>query len=230
MYIEVQSITKKYFVDAWNTYIYALRNVSIRFGSGIHFILGPNGSGKSTLLRIMAGITIPDEGYVYLFGRRIYGPDCSDECLSELRRIIGYLPQNLLLINNLSAEYNIALPLWLRRDTSGWRDRVRKIAELFNIKRFLSKKVGSLSIGQRQLVAICRALIMDPKLILLDEPFSHIDNDAQDALMKYLDHVSDDRVIIITSPKEDYIKNLGSISVSSVVKLDEGRVVSINYA
>lgn len=230
MYIEVQSITKRYFVDAWNTYIYALRNVSIRFGSGIHFILGPNGSGKSTLLRIMAGITIPDEGYVYLFGRRIYGHDCSDECLSELRRIIGYLPQNLLLINNLSAEYNIALPLWLRRDTSGWRDRVRKIAELFNIKRFLSKKVGSLSIGQRQLVAICRALIMDPKLILLDEPFSHIDNDAQDALMKYLDHVSDDRVIIITSPKEDYIKNLGGISVSSVVKLDEGRVVSINYA
>jgi len=227
MHVKVQSVTKRYFMKTWDTYVYALRNITIEFGKGIHFIVGPNGSGKSTLLRVLAGITTPDEGEVYIFGQKIYSPECKDECLSKLRRKIGYLPQNLLLVNNLNVEYNIALPLWLHKETSGWKQRVEYIAELFNIKRFFGKKVGLLSIGQRQLVAICRALIMDPKLILLDEPFSHIDNNAYETLMNFLTDVSNDKIIIITSPKLDYIKDMCYIDYSKIIMMDEGKVVSI---
>jgi ABC-type Fe3+/spermidine/putrescine transport system ATPase subunit len=150
----------------------ALRGVSLTVRKGELFsILGPSGCGKTTLLRILAGLLKPDEGRVFFDG-----VDVTD--VPAYERPIGMVFQDLALFPHLTVYRNVSFSL----EIAGWPSdrierRVREVLQLVRLpyEEFAHRKISQLSGGQQQRVAIARALAREPKLLLLDEPFSHLD-------------------------------------------------------
>jgi len=149
-----------------------LRGVSLQATSGgITAVLGPSGCGKTTLLRLVAGFIRPDEGSIEIGGQEVSGP--SRHVPPEARRL-GYLAQEGALFPHLTVAENIAfgLPRRARRDTA----RLHRLLELVSLDAALvGRYPHELSGGQQQRVALARTLAPEPKLILLDEPFSALD-------------------------------------------------------
>ncbi|ACS33939.1 tungstate ABC transporter ATP-binding protein WtpC [Thermococcus gammatolerans] len=147
-----------------------LREVTFEVKEGEHFIiLGPSGAGKTVLLEIIAGIIEPDAGRVYLGGR-----DVTE--LPPEKRGLAYVPQNYALFPNMSVYDNIAFGLKVRKVPKPEIERkVREISEVLRIEHLLNRKPRTLSGGEQQRVALARALVVEPPLILLDEPFANLD-------------------------------------------------------
>jgi len=147
-----------------------LRDITLEVKEGEHFIiLGPSGAGKTVLLEIIAGIIEPDSGRVYLKGR-----DVTD--LPPERRGLAYVPQNYALFPNMDVFDNIAFGLKVRKTPKPEIERkVREISKVLGIEHLLHRKPRTLSGGEQQRVALARALVIEPPLILLDEPFANLD-------------------------------------------------------
>jgi molybdate/tungstate transport system ATP-binding protein len=147
-----------------------LRDITLEVKEGEHFIiLGPSGAGKTVLLEIIAGIIEPDSGRVYLKGR-----DVTD--LPPEKRGLAYVPQNYALFPNMSVYDNIAFGLKVRKTPKPEIERkVREISKVLGIEHLLHRKPRTLSGGEQQRVALARALVIEPPLILLDEPFANLD-------------------------------------------------------
>jgi NitT/TauT family transport system ATP-binding protein len=129
-------------------------------------LIGPNGSGKSTLLRVVAGLLTPDRGTVTLDGRTITAPDAS----------IGLVFQEPRLLPWRSVVDNVAYPLELAGAPHDVRRaRATLLLELMRIAEFANARPSQLSGGLRQRVALARALALEPRVLLLDEPFSALD-------------------------------------------------------
>jgi len=147
-----------------------LRDVTLDVMDGEHFIiLGPSGAGKTVLLEVIAGIIEPDAGRVYLNGM-----DVTD--LPPEKRGLAYVPQNYALFPNMNVHDNIAFGLKVRKTPKPEIERrVGEIAEVLGIGHLLHRKPRTLSGGEQQRVALARALVVEPPLILLDEPFANLD-------------------------------------------------------
>lgn len=138
-------------------------------------LMGPSGSGKSVILKHVIGLLKPDAGRVEVLGRSV--PDLGREELRALRRDMGYLFQHSALINWLSVFDNVALPL---RESRGLPEeeiasRVRKVLGLVKLDEDEHKLPEQLSGGMQKRVALARALITEPKVILYDEPEAGLD-------------------------------------------------------
>jgi osmoprotectant transport system ATP-binding protein len=150
-----------------------LKPTTLRFEEGRTTVLiGPSGCGKSTLLRIMIGLVEPDQGQV-LYGGEPITPDN----VMQVRRKIGYVIQDGGLFPHLSAEGNVGL---LAKHVGWERSRIAaRISELAELTRLpreaLSRYPAQLSGGQRQRLGIMRALMLDPAVVLLDEPMGALD-------------------------------------------------------
>ncbi len=160
---------------------YVLKSVSMAAGAGmVTVIVGPNGSGKTTLLKIIAGLVEPDEGEVWVNGRLVSGQGQRIE-LDGLE--VGYVPQEVLLFPHMNVYENIAFGLRVRNaGESIVEERVRWAARMLGVEKLLDRMPSELSGGEAQRVAIARALAVKPKLLLMDEPFSHIDPWSRDEL------------------------------------------------
>ncbi len=152
--------------------IFDCANAFIPAGSFV-FLTGKSGSGKSTLLKIIHRIEKENSGEVCV------GSYTDRTPLSELRRNIGFIFQDYRLLENQTAHENIQLPLYIR-GMSGTRirQRIKTVAKDCDIVHLLKQKVGSLSGGEKQLIALARAAVALPILILADEPTANLDNEA----------------------------------------------------
>jgi ABC-type branched-subunit amino acid transport system ATPase component len=153
-------------ITAGYTEIDILHNVGIKVKSGeIVSIIGPNGAGKSTLLKTIFGILKPRKGNVTLKGENITGlkPD------KIVRKGISYVPQVENVFPSMTIQENLEMGAFIR--DNDYSQRLDEVYNLFPVLRERKKqKVGHLSGGQRQMVAMGRALMLDPQLLLLDEP------------------------------------------------------------
>jgi len=135
----------------------------------LFFFLGPSGCGKTTILRLIAGFLEPDQGEIYFDGRAMTS-------IPAHRRNAGMVFQNYALWPHMTVEENVAYGLEVRRIKGGQRKRrVREALEMVRMAEFSKRHPSELSGGQQQRVALARALVVEPDVILLDEPLSNLD-------------------------------------------------------
>lgn len=163
--------------------IQALGSVDLTLNEGsFSSVIGASGCGKSTLLKIMAGLVPPSSGSVVLAGKPVTGP----------RRDIGMMFQQATLFPWKTALENIVLPIEIRDGKAAARarhDEARGLLELVGLKGFDSVYPSELSGGMAQRAAICRMLITEPEVLLLDEPFSALDELTRDYMNMELQRI-----------------------------------------
>ncbi|HJU17155.1 MAG TPA: ABC transporter ATP-binding protein [Stellaceae bacterium] len=164
--ITVEAVDKLYAVRQGEP-VRALSDISFELRDGeVLSVVGPSGCGKSTLLRIMAGLDVPSRGRVLLAGERVSGP----------RREIGVVFQQATLLPWRTVLDNVLLPAQLQRlERARSIERARQLLDLVGLVGFTDKYPFELSGGMQQRVAICRALVCDPRILLMDEPFGALD-------------------------------------------------------
>ncbi len=147
-----------------------VRGVDLAVSAGeIVSLLGPSGCGKTTTLRAIAGFVVPDQGEIFLGGRRVTG-------VPPHRRDVGMVFQGYALFPHLSVFDNVAYGLRMRKlPRANIAERVERALALVKLSDYAGRRPKQLSGGQQQRVAIARALVIDPKVLLLDEPLSNLD-------------------------------------------------------
>ena len=155
-------------------------------------IIGPNGAGKSTLIKAIFGLVPVRDGFVTLRGR-----DISNLAAHTLVALgVGYVPQRANVFPSLTVEDNLRMGLYL--DPKGWDDRLAAVVEIFPLLADRSdQRAGYLSGGERQMVAIGRALMMDPSVLLLDEPSAGLSPGNQDLVFERVRSIADSGVSIV---------------------------------
>ena len=161
-----------------------LKDVSLHVPQGaFHILLGPSGSGKTTVLKIVAGFTPADGGAVALSGR-----DITDE--APERRNIGVVFQNYALFPHMSVVENIAFGLKMRRVAKAEQaQRIDEALRLVRMSGFGHRRPSQLSGGQQQRIALARALVIRPQLLLLDEPLSALDRKVRQEVREELKRI-----------------------------------------
>jgi ABC-type Fe3+/spermidine/putrescine transport system ATPase subunit len=180
-------------------------------------ILGPSGSGKTTTLRLIAGFEQPDNGRIVINSTDVTS-------LRPAERKIGYVFQDYTLFPHMNVEQNIGYGLKVRRATPGEiRRRVDELLELMDLPGYASRRVETLSGGERQRVAIARALAVDPVLLMLDEPFSSIDEVLRRDLRREIVRLQKElgiTVLFVTHSRQE------ALSISDrVAILRQGRLI-----
>ncbi|MBN2628691.1 MAG: LPS export ABC transporter ATP-binding protein [Spirochaetales bacterium] len=201
----------------------AVRDVSFSMGEGeVVGLLGPNGAGKTTSFYMVVGFIRPTSGRIYLNDRDI----TTMPMYRRARMGISYLPQEPSVFSKLTVEKNIWAALEARNDITKEekKDRLEKLIADLGVDKVRRQKAYTLSGGERRRTEIARALAMDPKFLLLDEPFAGIDPIAVYEIKKIVTHLSDRGIgVLITDHNvrdtleitdRSYIMNLGEIVVS----------------
>ena len=149
-------------------------NVHFHLKNEILALTGPSGSGKTTLLNCIAGIVQPDEGEISLNGRLFFSD--MEKPMKIQKRNVGYLFQDYALFPHFTAEQNILYSLGRGADLS----HTNELTKLLGINGLLAKYPHQISGGEKQRVALARALAAKPDMLLLDEPFSALDDETRD--------------------------------------------------
>lgn len=173
-------------------------------------VMGPSGSGKSMTLKCIAGIETPDSGKIVLDGRVLYDSEKHINLMPKERNI-GYMFQNYALFPNMTVYDNIAAPLVARKqEKTTIHDSVMRMMKDLQIEGLEKRYPRQLSGGQKQRVALARLLIYNAEAILLDEPFSALDEDLKEELLKEMKIKLDayHRPVVFVSHNKDEIKAL----------------------
>ncbi|RDU55868.1 ATPase [Helicobacter sp. MIT 00-7814] len=159
-------------------------------------IIGPDGAGKSTLFRIIATLLLPDSGDC-----RALGFDCVRE-YAHLRKVIGYMPGNFSLYADLSVEENLEFFACVFHTSI--EENYYLIKDIYHmLEPFKSRKAGALSGGMKQKLALCCALIHNPKILLLDEPTTGVDAVSRQEFWEILRALKSQMTIIVSTPYMD---------------------------
>ncbi|PJK31596.1 peptidase domain-containing ABC transporter [Minwuia thermotolerans] len=203
----------------------AVRNVRLKIGNGLHALVGPNGSGKTTLLKLMQGLYRPSHGRVMLdeadiaqFGRE------------DLARAIGYVPQHTFLFAGTIRE-NIAIGdpgaddglIVDAAHLAGAHSAISEMADGYGAR--IGEGGMDLPGGVRQRIAIARALLGNPPVLLLDEPSGNLDTEAAKTLARNLEALAEDRTIVVVTHSPVLLE-----VCHNIIALDGGRIVAAGPA
>ncbi len=195
MHIKLENISKVFQSPCEELKVFDNINLEIK-DKEMWVIFGKSGAGKSTLLSLLGGMDEPTSGKVI-----IDGVDLSnlrpDELAKFRKEKIGYIFQSFNLFNNLKAIDNIILPIILEKNKKEKINRVIAWAEEIGIKNRLNHLPCQLSLGEQQRVAILRAMINSPKIILADEPTAHLDNENSSKIIQVFKGLNQEQGAII---------------------------------
>jgi cell division transport system ATP-binding protein len=187
-----------------------LRDITMRLAPGsFHFLTGSSGAGKTTLLRLMYLAERPSRGLVALFDEDI--ATLPRRALAPLRRRIGVVFQDFRLISHLSAFDNVALPLRVAgAPETRVRDHVTELLEWVGLADKLNARPATLSGGQQQRIAIARAVIGRPRLLLADEPTGNVDEAMALRLIRLFEEMNKlGTTIVVATHNENLAVQLG---------------------
>jgi molybdate transport system ATP-binding protein/putative spermidine/putrescine transport system ATP-binding protein len=199
-------------------------NVQLKLGREVLALLGENGSGKSTTLKVIAGLVTPDEGYVRIGNTLAFHSELGIN-LPPQRRSIGFVFQELALFPHLNVYENIAYGLKVRGYSKAKvSEEVEAMMHTLGLTELRSHMPSELSGGQKQRVALARALVVKPKLLLMDEPFSALDQRTKQEVREEVRNILETfsmPAIIVTHDYED-----AAILADRICVLSNGRIKS----
>jgi sulfate transport system ATP-binding protein len=219
MSVEVVNVTKKF------GRFTALDSVSLKVESGeLVALLGPSGSGKTTLLRIIAGLEFPDPGDARVL---FYGEDVT--AIPASQRKAGFAFQHYALFRHLNVFENIAFGLRVRpRSTRPGEDEIRervdKLLKLIQLEPQSRRFPSQLSGGQRQRVSLARALAVEPKVLLLDEPFGALDAKVRKELRRWLRKLHEEihiTTLFVTHDQEEALEVADRVAILRVGRVEQ---------
>ncbi len=193
----------------------ALRGVSARFASRrLYVILGDNGAGKTTLLRTLAGLAQPTRGTISILGTTSVRSVCTQ---------IGYMAHPSLLYDEMSGMENLRYFAGLYGIEDGTaNDRCREVIASVKLDPELERPVGQYSQGMRQRMSLARALLNDPKLLLLDEPFSNVDSRSAQEMAVLLTQMRDrGKTLFVITHQPGLLEDVAD----EFVRMDAGKIV-----
>ncbi len=186
-------------------------DVSIDFSARTTALYGPSGAGKTSLLEVIAGLRVPVRGDIEIHGKRVNGVPARE-------RHVGYVPQDDALFPHLSVRQNI---------TYGGAIEI-VVIEVLEIAHLLDRDVKRLSGGERKRVALARALLAHPQVLLLDEPLAGVDAELRARVLEYLLRVRDEFPIPMIYVTHDAAE--ANVICEEMVVLERGRVVEHKIA
>ncbi|MDP2972650.1 MAG: ABC transporter ATP-binding protein [Deltaproteobacteria bacterium] len=219
-FIELIDVTKIY--HQGSNPVVALDLVNLKISKGEFLaITGKSGCGKSTLINMIGGLDSPDQGQVMIDGEDLSGMD--DRRLTLFRRNrVGIIFQFFNLLPILTLEENIALPHLLKEGTNSLREKIDHLLNEMGLYQRRHHKPHELSGGEMQRVAICRALINDPDLILADEPTGNLDSASGRQVLEILRRLRDEQgktILLVTHSPE------GAAMADRVLRMKDGRLL-----
>ncbi|MBG0777436.1 MAG: cell division ATP-binding protein FtsE [Desulfovibrionaceae bacterium] len=206
---------------------WALKNVSFELAKGeFLFLSGPSGAGKTTLLRLLYGSLPLERGKATVAGFRLH--DLRRREIPLLRRQVSVVFQDFKVLAHRSVYDNIALALEVRFMPRRHLDRrVRAVARSLGLERRLAAPSGELSGGEQQRVAIARAIVVNPQLLLADEPTGNLDADLALRMLEIFQQFHTfGTTIILATHNRDLISRQPD---ARIVRLEEGQVVAANW-
>lgn len=218
--IELIDITKKY--GNGTNAVLAVQDVNIVLTAGKKYALtGPSGCGKTTLIKLIGLIILPTSGKVIIDG-------CAKEDVEKRANQIrnkrfGYVSQDFLLVKGLSAYKNIEIPLLYSKPKLNRKERdiaIRSAAEKCNALHLINRKTEEMSGGEQQRIAIARALVNDPDIILADEPTGSLDSKNSDDITRLL--LSLDKTLVIATHNMEIASQ-----ADRIIKMLDGRIEDV---
>ena len=217
--LTVKGISKNYKIG--NAQVHALKSTTLEINKGeIVVVIGKSGSGKSTFLNILGGLIVPDSGEVLLDGKNLYA--LSEKERAKIRnQKCGFIYQSFNLINELSVINNIRLPF----DIAGKPYNTKREKELLDILDLGKRRnfyPTQLSGGERQRTAVARALLMQPSIILADEPTGNLDLESGNKLMAFVKRTNEEqgKTYVIVTHDLEWLK-----IAHKVYRMSDGKLV-----
>ncbi len=218
--LEADQITKTYAIGDRQIAVLDAVSFAVEPGEFV-VIMGSSGSGKSTLLSLLSGLDRPSRGRIRIDGADI--TDWSEDQLAPIRnRVFGFVFQSFHLVPSLNALENVAFPAELRGDKDA-RPRARNLLERVGLGDRVTNFPHQLSGGEKQRVAICRALVNKPKIIFADEPTGNLDSTNGAGIIELLVqlHREEQTTLMLVTHAPEMAEHAGR-----VITLADGKVVS----
>ncbi len=211
-YIKIKNLSKKY---EKNKSIKVLNDISFNFESGkIYSIVGPSGSGKSTLLNLMSLIDKPTKGSIEISSNKIKSNNKVENDLIRARKI-GIIYQDKNLLSDFTALENVYLPnLLISKEKQKSMELAKKLIKNLGMSARVNHFPNELSGGENQRIAIARALINNPDIILADEPTGSLDSDNAKIIFKILFNLKNKNRIIIFATHNRYFANMADCKIT----------------
>ena len=200
-------------------------NIAVAFqaGAGVTALFGPSGAGKTSILNMIAGVLRPSRGRIAVDGQVLFDSSADVDLKPEHRRV-GYIFQDARLFPHMTVEGNLLYGFKLT-DKAARYATPEHVVELLGIAPLLKRRPASLSGGEQQRVAIGRAILSSPRLLLMDEPLASLDDARKQEILPYIERLRDEvkiPILYVTHARAEVERLAGS-----VIDLEMGRVAAL---